>query len=92
MLKKNERELWEEAVFKDHAYFSVALFRGCGDYQRWEFDHLEEAITCASETEGNGGRFRLLYVVNTAGRSVCLDRADWPKWLELWNEQQKEKK
>jgi hypothetical protein len=80
-------DAWERSVFMEATHFTVALFRGRGRYDHQEYKDFNEALT-AVEQPSNNGRPRLLYAVTREGRSVCLDRADRPAWLELWQTKQ----
>jgi hypothetical protein len=74
-------EQWEEQVFANANHFTI--FRRLG-----RFNHDTKTVATFPEAinEAKGDRTALVYAVTLTGRSVCLIRARWPRYLEIWNE------
>lgn len=83
------RAEWELIVFKEAAYFTVVMSFGGGLRERYEYKELPSAIRKAERWEGPHGRRPTLYAVTASGRSIPLDRKEWPIWLKMWKEGKK---
>ena len=70
---------WELRVFDAATLFTAFTFRGRFKTRRQEFDTLPPAIEAAQNDDRT-----CAYAVAQSGRSIVLDRADWPRWLERY--------
>jgi hypothetical protein len=70
---------WELAVFDRATRFTVAGYRGRATRTYAAFDTLPEAMEAARNCDRC-----CVYAVAPSGRFICLDRADWPRWLERY--------
>jgi hypothetical protein len=77
-------ENWERTVFDNAISFAVVLHQGCGQREREQYRTLPAAIRRAKRWRGSYGRTPAVYAIAASGRYICLDRADWPKWLARW--------
>ncbi len=71
---------WELVVFDRANKFIAAGYRGRGTRRHEAYDTLPEAIAAAQ-----GCDFLCTYAAAPTGRFICLDRADWPRWLARYN-------
>ena len=72
-------EEWQLRVFDAATMFTAFTFRGRFKTRRQEFDQLPPAIEAARKDDRT-----CAYAVAPSGRSIVLDRADWPFWLERY--------
>lgn len=79
-------EVWEDDVFAQAAEFTVTRFVGRGqrDTTRYTVPQFAEALAHARRTPELGHKPFALYVVSTAGRSVCLEGSKDEHWKQLW--------
>lgn len=67
---------WEEHVFRTAHHFSVVLIE---KNMSTVCSTFPEALLY-SKLEARS----LVYAVTERGRSICLERKDWGKWLKIW--------
>lgn len=77
-LKFNE---WEPVVFDNAEHFRVVEFKGRGQRVSVRFEDLPSALRAADPLLR-----ACVYAVTKSGRSIVLDRAQWPQWLERYNQ------
>ena len=74
-----KREEWESVVFDAATLFTVIEVNGRAGRTRAEFLAFPDAIAYAAD------RHACVYAVTASGRSIVLDRADWPRWATRYN-------
>jgi sirohydrochlorin ferrochelatase len=67
---------WELVVFDNAISYTVMQVLGGGNRNRQEFSDLPTALNAARDAYRT-----CVYAVTSAGRSIVLDRAQWPKWI-----------
>lgn len=72
-------EPWEIAVFDRAVLFTAATMLGRFGRSRLEFPTPIAATEAAKNMPKTA-----VYAVDDNGRSIILDRALWPMWLERW--------
>ena len=74
-------DTWERRVFLAASQYSVVVTLGRGQINTKWFKTYPEAMVAAINTPRG-----LLYVSTSSGRAVCIQRKDFEKYLELYNE------
>jgi len=72
-------DAWEVAVFDRATLFTAATMLGRSGRSRLEFPDPVAATEAAKDMPRTA-----VYAVDPNGRSIVLDRALWPMWLERW--------
>lgn len=81
-----EIDAYEELVFRNADRFTATLFAPRGATRRQDFTDFPSAIKAATALIDEYGRTGLLYACTPAGRSICIARKDWDRYLTIWKE------
>ena len=74
-----KQDEWELAMFDSAVLFTAIEVHGRAGRTRDEFTTLPEALVSAAD------RPACVYAVAPSGRTIVLDRADWPRWRARWD-------
>lgn len=75
------REEWETEVFKASCKYTVAVQLGGGNKDFADFATYPEALITALRTDR-----AVLYAVTETGRSLCIPKNEYEKYLNLYNQ------
>ena len=78
---------FERWVVRNAIYFVALKLEAPGKWRREERPTLAQSIEVAHEMRDPFGRGAFIHAVTASGRSVCLDRAAWDRWLKFLEEE-----
>jgi hypothetical protein len=79
---------FEDKVFSDASEFTAVLFAPHGQTTRQAFSTFPQAKAAAENLRDEYGRSGMIYANTKAGRSICISRKDWDRYLAMWQEKQ----
>ena len=74
---KSDREIWEDGIVTNAAYFTVIRFLGRSNYDRREFKTLKEAIEVASTDKR-----LMVYAVSANDHSTMIGPKEYERYLK----------
>lgn len=75
-----KREDWEDRLFYNHAYFTVAWKVGVGKLNKVEFPDYPSALEYVKRS-----RRAMLYCVSKGGRDFHIEEKRYEYFLDMWN-------